>query len=507
MWSRLSVPINRSLTHKSLIALHSPSIHPALVLQRHKHEATDKTTKQHPNDQKEKLQKNRNPFCEAPSQAPLLSKTHTDDFGHLNRTLEFKQDAGDIADEEYNRNIPLRRNQLSLERYQQMVNSFIRDKRLKEAIDVVEVRMKEDRVKPDYYLYDLLIMECGRRGYTKKAFKLYNQMKKRGLKVTGPTYAALFNACAKSIHPKEALDLANNLRKIIIQNGFAANEIVYNAMISAYGRCGEIDMAFQLVDEMKEKKLRLKIDTINHLLQACCSDTEYGFRHALFVWHRMFHKKLTPDIHTFNLMLRCTRDCSIGDINEMKIVIATLLKYSRQEAKLKTNKNEILLIDDKPTNPINSNECTEIIDKSTTSDVESQPQPQPQPKEVCDQMPNLLNRLPHLGSVVQLTMAESSVDRLMLLGGLDGFIAELEESKVRPNVKTFSQLLYSIPSTQAAEHELIEKMRYMRVRADIDFFNLLMKRRIIRKDHDGAKVRDVSCKELESHLKKKRTNS
>lgn len=481
MWARLAVPINRSLTNKSPIVLRSRNIHPSSVLHRHKPDVTDEFVKEHP-DQRTKLKNIRNPFRETPSQAPLLSKIDTDNFGHLNRTLEFKQDAGDIAEEEFHRNIPLRRNQLPLELYKQMVRSFISEKRLKEAIDVVEVRMKEDRVKPDYYLYDLLIMECGRRGYTKKAFKLYNRMKRRGLKVTGPTYAALFNACSKSIHPKAAIDLANNLRKIIIQNGFEANEIVYNAMISAYGRCGDIETAFQIVDEMKEKRLQLKIDTMNHLLQACCSDTEYGFRHALLVWHRMFHKKLTPDIHSFNLMLRCTRDCGFGDINEMKNVIALLLYHSKKDSKLTATKDNVLLIEHKPTTPINSSEHTKIAEKSA-SDVESRS------KEVCDQMPNLLNRLPHLGSIVQLKMANSAKDRLMLLGGIDSFIAELEESKVRPNVKTFSQLLYSIADTQEAEHELIEKMRYMRVRADTDFFNLLMKRRILRGDHNGAKVR------------------
>lgn len=491
MWARLAVPINRSLTCKSSITLHSRNTHQGLVLQRHKYDQTNQNEKQQP-DQKTKLRKDHSPFVKTPTKAPLLIKADTDNFGYSNRTLEFKQDAGDIAEEDYHRNIPLRRDQLPLERYQLMVKSFIRDKRLKEAIDVVEVRMKEDRVKPDYYIYDLLIMECGRLGYTKKAFKLYSQMKKRGLKVTGPTYAALFTACAKSIHPKIALDLVKNLHKTIIQNGFAANEIVYNAMISAYGRCGEIETAFQIVDEMKEKKLQLKIDTMNHLLQVCCSDTEYGFRHALLVWHRMFHKKLTPDIHSFNLLLRCTRDCGFGDIHEMKNVIALLLHFSKKDANLKTTGNEVLLIEDKPTNSINANEHVEIVEK-TSSDVDSLS------KEVCDQMPNLLNRLPHLGSVVQLKMANSPEDRLMILGGLNGVIAEFEENKVRPNVKTFSQLLYSIPATQAAEHELIEKMRYMRVRADTDFFNLLMKRRILRKDHEGAKVRSI-FKKLEFNV-------
>lgn len=85
-------------------------------------------------------------------------------------------------------------------------------------------------------------------------------------------------------------------------------------------------------------------------------------------------------------------------------------------------------------------------------------------------------------------MVDTPQDRFALLGGLSAFIKEMEATKVRPNVKTFSQLLDVIGPTRADEHDLIQKMRYMRVRADTDFLNLLMKRRIFRKDYDGAMV-------------------
>lgn len=46
--------------------------------------------------------------------------------------------------------------------------------------------------------------------------------------------------------------------------------------------------------------MRMKVDTMNHLLQTCCSDKEYCFRHALLVWHKIYHRKIIPDIHSFN---------------------------------------------------------------------------------------------------------------------------------------------------------------------------------------------------------------
>lgn len=197
---------------------------------------------------------------------------------------------------------------------------------------------------------------------------------------------------------------------------------------------------------------------------------------------------MVPDIHSFNLMIRCTRDCGIGDANEMRKVIANILQSSQAAVKLKMNKKEqVLLIEDKPTTPININATDDGNNNDLVEQLESKNEVAS--TEVCDQMPNLLTKLPHLGSIVKLTMVQTAEDRLMLLGGVKGIIAEFEETKVRPNVKTFSQLLYTIPSTREAEHDLIQQMRYMRVRADIDLFNLLIKRRILRKDYDGAKVR------------------
>lgn len=498
MFSRwlVTMPMKRHFAVKSFVANLSRDSSKIQSHHRHKHKsiqagATMKSNSKE-NEEQSKLKMIQGPFRDQPTSSALFPRNDSDTFGSFDqRVLQSDEvDEGDLADDEYYRKIPMRRDQLPPIEYQHMVRNHIRNRQLKEAIDILEVRMKEDRVKPNYYIYELLIIECGRSGYTKKAFQLYNDMKKRGLQVNGPVYAALFNACAKTIHPKTGLQLATNLRKILLQTGYQTNEIIYNAMIKAFGRCGDIATAFQLVDEMKSNNLNLKIDTMNHLLQVSCSDKEYGFRHALYIWHKIYQRKLAPDVFSFNLMIRCTRDCHIGDLHEMKKVIATILESSKALHKLKMNKKEkeIQLIEDKPSTPINANVENDLPDteniepKSSVTD-------ELHTNEVCDQMPNLLSKLPHLGSIVRLSMVNTSGDRFKLLGGLTAFIDEMEKAKVRPNVKTFSQLLDVIDSTRDAEHELIQKMRYMRVRADTDFFNLLMRRRIVRKDYDGAMVR------------------
>ena len=51
--------------------------------------------------------------------------------------------------------------------------------------------------------------------------------------------------------------------------------------------------------------------------------------------------------------------------------------------------------------------------------------------------------------------------------------------KCTPDIKTFTQLLEAIPSTNAAEKELIIAMKQLNVKPDLDFFNILIKKKVI----------------------------
>lgn len=453
----------------------------------------------------------------------FFMKNDPDKFGTTTTNTQIVEhendDPGDIEEEEYIQNPPKKSQQLRLKEYEKMIKEHLDNHRIKEAIDILEIRMlKEDRVKPGKYIFKILISGCAKVGYTKKAFQLYNKMKQRDLKITPSIYTSLFNACANSPYLNDSLQKANRLREIMLEKNYIPNLYNYNAMIKAYGRCGDIKTAYQIADEILERNLQLNTDTFNFLLQACASDIEYGFRHALLTWHKMLNCNLKPDIYSFNLMLRCTRDCSIGDLETMEDVLMQILsrnfkKFNKNDEKSKINndKENVKVITDKfSKNNTNSNndernETQEITNLSNNEELNSTSErntneiqnqnnlellsttTQIVSPTIVDETPNLLCNTPHLGSLISISEIKKPEDRLLLLGGFTGFLEEMKKLNITPGIETFTALLEVIPSTVAAEKKLISMIRKIGLKADIDFFNILIKKRCMRFDYVGGR--------------------
>ncbi|XP_030753375.1 pentatricopeptide repeat-containing protein 1, mitochondrial [Sitophilus oryzae] len=414
-------------------------------------------------------------------------------------------DEGDIREEKHLSEKPPSHQRLRTKQYADIIKNYIRKRKIKEAIDVLEIRMiQEDKIKPEAYIYNLVLGACGRVGYTKKAFMLYNDMKKRGLKVMGGTYTALFNACANSPWPTtDGLTRAKHLYELMLEKGYQPNDTNYNAMIKAFGRCGDISMSFKLVDQMFKQGISVKSETINFLLQACISDKEAGFRHSLLVWRKLIEKNINPDLYTFNLLLRCVRDCGLGDLEVTKDVIERIVQNNGGALFLESS--EALQIDITSEQSditsranITSSKNGSISENDGTSgqnDITSGKNDNiPGELQFLNTRPDLLAPKPHLGNILSLSEVKASEDRLLLLGGCKGFLQTMTSFKCTPDIKTFTQLLDSIPSTNAAEKELVQCMRKLSVKPDIDFYNMLIKKKSMRCDYEGAKEVLLSMK-------------
>ncbi|XP_071964614.1 pentatricopeptide repeat-containing protein 1, mitochondrial-like [Antedon mediterranea] len=431
--------------------------------------------------------------------------------------------------------------------YSNQMKKLLKKGKLKEALAVLEIRMlKEDNVVPTAYNYDVLIGGCGRAGYTKKAFHLYNDMKKRGLQPTGATYTALFNACAESPWPEtDGLMRLKKLHGQLREKEVKINLVTHHAMMKAYAKCGDVQTSFQLFHHLLQSGVKVSVDSFVFLFFACASNKEAGFLFAIEGWRHMLLKGIKPNIITYNLLLRIVRDCGIGDLEtankvllssttlQHKMLDASQVKQKRSQTLLKGQQQrlemDVLEIADQRTvnsskypdlfliniskNESNSGKGSDIqmmntrpvqkedkflsnlsesateIDNSSLNDIVPI-----SGKRTSKSIPNMLSLSPNLDGVMSLTAMERPADRLSLLGGTEGLVDSMTSNDVKPDCKTLTLLTEVIPRSLKAETKLLKMIDDLEVKVDIDFYNMLIRKRTKRKDLEGAKALLVDIK-------------
>lgn len=417
--------------------------------------------------------------------------------------------------------------------------ALIKQDKLAEALDLFEVQMlKEERLQPEESNYTVLIGGCGRVGYVKKAFRLYNDMKKRGLTPTDATYTALFNACSESPWKDSGLQSALKLRQELLNRNLELNLITYHALLKVCALCSDLRMCFDILKEIVHKGHAVTTDTFNFLLMGCIKDKERGFRYALQVWQQMVKLNIKPDSYSYNLMLTAARNCGLGDPLVASDLLlkpseespaAPRLKPGRTQQKSKGQKeagagslvpSDVEMLEKRvfPGDHRGSEEerprkenrgggkrdaraeagglpavsAPTLPRESTVSD---QNMLVPYSAEggasffsegLCN-APNLLDsRSPNSGVVSLGTVATPS-HRLALMGNMEGFLKKMKDDGVAANVKTFTLLAEVVEPNSPSESSLLAVMEENGVKPDVTFINTLVRKKSKRADLDGAK--------------------
>ncbi|XP_009644238.2 pentatricopeptide repeat-containing protein 1, mitochondrial [Egretta garzetta] len=410
--------------------------------------------------------------------------------------------------------------------------ALIKEDKLAEALELFEVQMlKEERVQPEESNYTVLIGGCGRVGYVKKAFRLYNDMKKRGLTPTVATYTALFNACAESPWKDSGLQSALQLRQQLKSKNEELNLITYHALMKACALCSDLRMCFDVLKEIVHKGHVLTAETFSFLLMSCIKDKENGFRYTLQVWKQMTKLGIKGNSHTYNLMLRAARDCGIGDpIVASELLLRPTHENSsqprlapgRQKKKVKNQKKgsesaaavqldveamekelfweslvqpeELIQQQNKDVNrtetepaaldsPSTAHSRTEALMQRGPNKMEQEQACLSQKLHFC----NLLDsRMPD-AAVVSLGTVATPSDRLALMGDVKGFLSKMKEDNAEPNIKTFTLLAELVEPQSPSESSLLALLDEHKVKVDVAFFNTLIRKKSKRGDLEGAK--------------------
>lgn len=361
--------------------------------------------------------------------------------------------------------------------YAKQINKLGKEGKILEAIEMLEEQMlKKDRVMPTTYVFNQLFGILGKVGYTKKAFQLFNKMKKMSIKPDGHTYTCLFNCCSNSPWPQDGLKRTNNLHELIKDKGVYLHPITYKAMVKAYGVCGDIQAAFQTADEMC-KMHPPDVQLYSFLLMACVTDTKAGLRHALQVWKLMHKMRIKPDLPVYNLFLRVVRDTGFGTDEDIKKFPKSRNLSSEEIAK--GHANQSLYPDVEETD---KEFFTETEMNSSESSVSTKVRESSDVSDVIDAAASLFGSTP-VSTSIDLSYPEN---RLAALGGPLTILEDMKKNGVSPNVLTVTIIVCSLPQNIEAESWLLEYMAAERVERDIDFYNMIIRRRNRRNDYEAA---------------------
>lgn len=217
----------------------------------------------------------------------------------------------------------------------------------------------------------------------------------------------------------------------------------------------------------------------------------------------MLRSGLLPDTKNYNLLLRTARDCGIGDPALATAVLLRLDSESQKEREHVSNvesesgSKDIIDIDllerqlfIQP-DPQRDNNYEESFSRQELACLVPVRQENCVPVELPDNStaPNLLDLFEvRKSAVVSLGAVNGPSDRLMLIGGAQGFLEKMVANGLSPDLRTLTLLADTMEPGHESLSLLLKVAKQHQVKLDVAFFNSVIRRAARSGDLDGAKV-------------------
>ncbi|CAN2391006.1 PPR repeat family [Pristimantis euphronides] len=219
----------------------------------------------------------------------------------------------------------------------------------------------------------------------------------------------------------------------------------------------------------------------------CIKDEELGFRYALQVWRQMLHMGVKPDIYTYNLLIRATRDCGIGDVADALHFLlhcqdlAPLTLSSGKEEKSTKRVKKIKECHDDTRIEYTFTARTGDVGSAVDGACSQEPAEMSEahhilrvPSPDISKMPNLLDLAVNTDKIVSLVNVDTPFARLAMIGDLEGILQKMKEHNVSPTIKTFTLLAEVMKPDEGSEAALLAIKDVYRIHPDLTFFNTLV---------------------------------
>ncbi|KAL6055691.1 Pentatricopeptide repeat-containing protein [Balamuthia mandrillaris] len=103
----------------------------------------------------------------------------------------------------------------------------------------------------DVVTWTAMIAAAAQSGHGEEALQLFKEMEQSGLAANAFTFAAVLKACASTAD----LKTGNRLHAELLRRSLLPNVVLSTALIDMYGKCGELEEACKVFQQMKERNV------------------------------------------------------------------------------------------------------------------------------------------------------------------------------------------------------------------------------------------------------------
>ncbi|WCJ28839.1 Tetratricopeptide repeat (TPR)-like superfamily protein [Euphorbia peplus] len=160
------------------------------------------------------------------------------------------------------------------------------------------VKVFDEMSDRDVVSWNAIISCCYQDGKAGKAIELYGKMRESGFEPNSVTLTVAISSCARLLD----LERGREIHREIVRNGVRLDHFICSALVDMYGKCGCLDVAKGVFEEMERKTLV----AYNSLISGYSSvgDTE----ESIELFGRMSGEGTRPNLTTISSMLiACSR--------------------------------------------------------------------------------------------------------------------------------------------------------------------------------------------------------
>merc|ERR1719515_481282 len=152
--------------------------------------------------------------------------------------------------------------------YNTIIDALVREGDVDKAASVLR-DMELKGVTPDLISYATLIKGHCARGNLEQGLQLLGLMQRKGISPDAIVFNSILDGCAH----KQMRTLTEQVLQDMETAGIAPSNFTLSILVKLYGRCSDLDTAFNVVETFPEKyKFKLNAQVYTCLMSACIAN-------------------------------------------------------------------------------------------------------------------------------------------------------------------------------------------------------------------------------------------